>query len=72
MDRRRIELQIRAVMVPYRIERRRRNTPIMEQFRERARVLLDGLEQHVRPYRDLEERLDEARRELGSEADHRA
>lgn len=59
-------------MLPYRIERRRRDTPTMEQFRERARLLLDGLEHDVRPYRDLEERLDEARRELASEADHPA
>lgn len=64
MDRRRIELQIRAVMVTYRVEQRRRDSPTMTAFRIHARLLLDGLDEAVRPYPDLQARLDEARREL--------
>ena len=67
MDRRRIEMQIRAVVVTYRIEQRRRDAPTMEKFRDRARSILDGLEVEVRPYPDLETQLLEARQELRSE-----
>lgn len=63
MDRRRIELQIRIVVVTYRVEQRR-DSPTMEVFRGRARRLLDGLHQAVRPYPDLQARLNEAREEL--------
>lgn len=66
VDRRRIDLQIRAVVVTYRVERRRRDTPTMDAFRARARRLLDDLREDVRPYPDLEARLREARRELDS------
>ena len=66
-DRRRIELQIRAVLVTYRVEARRRDAPTMGEFRERARALLDGLEEAVGPYPDLAERLREAQSELEAE-----
>jgi hypothetical protein len=66
MDRRRIELQIRAIVVSYRIERRRRDSPTMEEFRARARSILDGLEEDVRDHPDLEARLAETRHELDS------
>ena len=45
MDRRRIALQIQAILLPYRVERRRRDSRVMEQFRERARVLLNDLDE---------------------------
>jgi hypothetical protein len=64
MDRRRIELQIRAIVVSYRIERRRRDTRTIEEFRARAHSILDGLEEETRPYPDLEARLVETRHEL--------
>lgn len=64
MDRRRIELQIRTVVVTYRVEQRRRDSPTMEAFRVQARQLLDNLQEAVRPYPDLEARLDEVRQEL--------
>ena len=64
MDRRRIELQIRSVMVTYRAEHRRRDTPTMTAFRARAHQLLDGLDDAVRPYPDLEIVLADAREEL--------
>jgi hypothetical protein len=64
MDRRRIELQIRAIVVSYRIERRRRDTRTMEEFRARAQSILDGLEEATRSYPDLEARLVETRHEL--------
>jgi hypothetical protein len=67
VNRRRIDMQIRAVLVTYRVERQRRDAPTMEAFRDRARVLLDELEEKVRQYPDLEARLLEARHELDSE-----
>ena len=67
MDRRRIELQIRAIVVSYRIEHRRRDGPTMDEFRARGRSILDGLEEHARHYPDLEARLAEVRRELDSQ-----
>ena len=66
MDRRRIELQIRAIVVSYRIEERRRDSPTMDEFRARARSILDGLEEDARHDPDLEARLVEVRRELDS------
>ena len=66
MDRRRIELQIRAIVVSYRIERRRRDSATMEEFRARARSILDGLEEEVSRHPDLEARLAETRYELDS------
>jgi hypothetical protein len=64
VDRRRIELQIDAVLVPFRIERVRRDRSTMDDFRARARDILDGLDAEARQYPDLEVRLNDARREL--------
>ena len=67
MDRRRIELQIRAIVVSYRIEERRRDGPTMDEFRARARPILDGLQEDARHHPDLEAWLVEVRRELDSQ-----
>ena len=67
MDRRRIDLQLRAILLTYRVEHRRRDSSTMREFRERAHRLLDGLEQAVRPYPDLKAALDSARVELLSD-----
>ena len=67
MNRRRIELQLRAVLVTYRVEVRRRDAPTMEQFRRSARAMLDQLHEAVLPFPDLAERLSEARREIESD-----
>jgi hypothetical protein len=67
VNRRRIDMQIRAVLVTYRVERRRRDAPTMDAFRDRARALLNELEEEIQPYPDLAARLREARRELESE-----
>ena len=64
MDRRRIELQIRAVLVTYRIERGRRDAPTMQLFLGRATALLDGIGAEVQAYPDLAARLLDARQEL--------
>ena len=69
VDRHRIEMQIRAVMVPYRIEARRRDSLTMHQFRVRARSILGALEDAARPYPDLAARLSEACEELDDDAD---
>jgi hypothetical protein len=67
VDRRRVELQIRAIVVTYRIEERRRDGPTMQEFRARARSILDGLAKDAREYPDLEARLVEVRRDLDSQ-----
>ncbi len=64
MDRRRIELQLRAILLTYRVEYRRRDSSTMREFRERAYSLLDGLEVPVGRYPDLKAALDSAREEL--------
>jgi hypothetical protein len=64
VDRRHIELQIRIVLVTFRIEQRRRDISTMKAFRDRARSILDALADDVRPYPDLEAQLQEAREEL--------
>ena len=51
-------------MVTYRIEQRRRNTPTMQRFRERARSLLADLDDAVRRDPEMRRALLEARREL--------
>jgi len=66
MDRRRIALQIRAVRVTLRIEQPRGSPESMNAFRARARELLDGLEDAVRPFPELERELAEARAEVGA------
>ena len=64
MDRRHIELQIRAVVLTYRIERGRRDAATMQLFLARATALLDGIGAEVQSYPDLAVRLLEARQEL--------
>ena len=64
MDRRRIALQIRAVRVTFRIEQPRGSPETIAAFRSRARVLLDGLEEAVRPFPELERELADARAEV--------
>jgi len=67
MDRRHIALQIQAILVPYRIERRRRDSRVMEQFRQRARVLLNDLDESAGTDADLLQALSQARRQLESD-----
>ena len=65
-----MQLQIDVIRVTYRIEQRRRDSPTMQAFRERARSILDELEPATRAHPDLHANLAEARRELdGDEAD---
>lgn len=64
VDRRRIELQIDAILIPYRIERTRRDDETMDEFRDHARSILDGLEKAAREYPDLHARLLAVRGEL--------
>jgi hypothetical protein len=64
VERRRIELQIRAVRVTFRIEQPRGSPKSMAAFRSRARALLDGLEEEVRPYPELGRDLADARAEV--------
>ena len=68
MDRRHIELQIRAVVVTHRIEQRRRDAPTMEAFRARGRSILERLDAEVEGHPDLAARLLEARQELAEAA----
>ena len=60
-------MQLRAILLTYRVEHRRRDSSTMREFRERAHELLDGLEQAVRRYPDLKAALDSARVELTDE-----
>ncbi len=64
MERRHIELQLRAVLVTYRIELKRRDSATMAIFRARALSLLEGLGDEMAPYPDLQDALRDARREL--------
>ena len=64
MDRRQIELQFRAILVSYRIERRRRDSASLEGFRARAHVILDAIEDDAYRYPDLAARLTATRNEL--------
>ena len=64
MDRRRIALQIHAVRVTFRAEQPRGNPESMAAFRSRARALLDGLEEAVRPFPELERDLADTRAEV--------
>ena len=64
MDKRRIELQLRAIRVTLRVEQSRHSTATMDDVRMRASELLDGLEEAVRPFPDLADELAAARREV--------
>jgi hypothetical protein len=63
-DRKRFLMQIRAVMVPYRIELGRRNSRTTEHIRLSGGALLDRLERTMGPDPDLHAALAAARMEL--------
>lgn len=64
MDPRRIELQIRVILVTYRGESRRLSSSTMIMFRQRAMQLLDGLEDAVALHPELGAMYAAARDEL--------
>ncbi|MEA2652748.1 MAG: hypothetical protein QOI85_2469 [Chloroflexota bacterium] len=64
MDRRRIALQIRAILIPYRVEGRRRDSTTMAAFRLRAREMIDALEEDASTDPELTKALTHARREI--------
>jgi hypothetical protein len=68
VDRRHIELQIRAVVVTYRIEQRRRDARTMQSFVARATAILDGIDAEAQAHPDLAARLLRIRRELAEPA----
>jgi hypothetical protein len=65
LERDRIALQIRAVMVPYRHELRNKNSGSRADYLLRAGRLLDALDIQALPFPDLGVRLSAARAELG-------
>jgi hypothetical protein len=67
LDRRRVGLQIRAILVPYRVERRRRDGATMQEFRLRARQMIDALEPRVKADPELQQALSDARAEIESD-----
>ena len=67
LDRRRIALQIRAILIPYRVERQRRDSATMEKFRARAREMMDALDDSVGDDPDLRKALADARREIDAD-----
>jgi hypothetical protein len=67
LDRRRVGLQIRAILVPYRVERRRRDGVTMHEFRLRARQMIDALEPRVRADPELQRALSDARAEIDAD-----
>ena len=67
LDRRRVALQIRAILIPFRVERRRRDSATMEQFRVRARQMMDALEERVQGDPELRKALADARREIDAD-----
>lgn len=67
MERRRIALQILAVVVPWRDALRELDVAECDLFRVRAHALLNYLDVAVMPYPDLQDALAAARSELASE-----
>lgn len=67
LNRRRIALQIRAIIVPYRVERHRRDSATMAEFRLRARRMMDELEEVAASDPDLAKALAEARAEIDAD-----
>jgi hypothetical protein len=67
LDRRRIALQIRAILIPFRVERRRRDDATMEQFRLSARRMMDALDASVEGDPELRKALADARREIDAD-----
>ena len=68
MDKRDLELQIRAVVVTYRREQRRQDARTTQSFLARATSILDGIAPEVQAYPDLAARLREARQEFADAA----
>lgn len=64
LERTRIDLEIRAIVVPYLEEQALKNANQRAAYRSRARPLLARLERAVPPYPDLRERLSAAREAL--------
>ena len=62
--RRRVELQIRAVAVTYRRERRRLEAHGLSKMRDRGRTLLNAVEADASPYAELLAALLNVREEL--------
>ncbi|HET8571589.1 MAG TPA: hypothetical protein VFN14_06845 [Candidatus Limnocylindria bacterium] len=62
MDRRDIELQIRIIRLTYRREARDHRSRTLDDFRRRAKEIIDGIAP-LEP--DLERELDDLRREIG-------
>lgn len=69
MDRRRFELQLRAILVTYRLERRRRDATVMATFRVRALELLEELDVSASSDPDLRLRVAAARAEIDAGVD---
>jgi len=64
LDRRRIALQIRAILIPFRVERGRRDSATMAAFRLRASRMMDDLEEDASTDPELTKALTDARREI--------
>ena len=60
VNRRQLELQIRAVVITLRYEQRRQDPATMAVFRERARVILDGIAGDVAGHPELQAAFDRA------------
>lgn len=67
MDRRRFALQVRAILVMYRIERRAPNRGTIDRFRARAHRLLDELDEAVAQHPDLRGQVADARAEIDAD-----
>ena len=67
MDQRRIEFQIRLILLTYRREDRRQDSPTMVAFRQRALQLLNELDSSAREYPELHQLALAARSELISD-----
>jgi hypothetical protein len=67
LDRRKVELQIRAILVTYRIERRAPNSVTMAGFRVRAHQLLDEMDAAVALRPDLRGQVEKARAEIDAD-----
>lgn len=60
MNRRQLELQIRAVTITHRFEQRRQDPATMKMFRQRARAILDSIASQVAEHPDLHAAFDDA------------
>ena len=67
MDRRRFALQMRAILVMYRVERRARNSVTMDHFRVRAHQLLDELDGTAADHPDLRGQIADLRTEIDAD-----